>query len=393
MTYRIRVLALCVCLWAVTTGDLPAKTTDLSVDLLDDVSAWSGWAHRPEISPQFRTETGGGSEKTTVLVIETGRDRAACGCWRRELPTLKKGCRYVLEAAFEAENVGSISHGVWAIVSRGDREFMELAHTGMHDRLYHMRLRIEPDEDWSGLSLRLYLAWSPESIIRWSGVRLTDVSDQPYKPRIVRLAAVSGAPEAPKSPQGCLDFYCGRLDKVGREGVDLVCLPEVINTSGLKGDTSRFAEPIPGPSTLRLAAYASKYRMYVAASLSEREGGCLYNTGVLIDREGRIIGKYRKTHLTIGESLLSGKTPGNTYPVFETDFGRVGYMICYDNHYPEVARALAIQGADVIVFSNMGDGREKGILWEPYMRTRALDNQVHPVLHCQPAGGDTLNRG
>jgi predicted amidohydrolase len=119
--------------------------------------------------------------------------------------------------------------------------------------------------------------------------------------------------------------------------------------------------------------------MYVAASLSEREGHCLYNTGVLIDREGRIVGKYRKTHLTIGESLVSGKTPGNEYPVFETDFGRVGYMICYDNHFPEVARALAIQGADVIVFSNMGDGRENGILWEPYIQTRALDNQVHIV--------------
>jgi len=379
MDCRIRVIVLCVCLCATAIGNSPAKTTSTSIDLLADVSTWSTWAHRPEISPEFRAEPDRGSEKTSVLVIETKKDRAACGCWRRELPTLKTGRRYILEAAFEAESVDSVNHSVWAILSRGDREFMELAHEGIHDGLHRMRLRIEPDEDWSGLRLCLYLAWSPDSVVRWSGVHLTDVSDQPYTPRIVRLAAVSGAPEAPKSPQDCLDFYCQRLDEVGTEGVDLVCLPEVINTSGLKGDTSRFAEPIPGPFTSRLAASARKYRMYVAASLSEREGQCLYNTGVLIDREGRIVGKYRKAHLTIGEALLRGKTPGNSYPVFETDFGRVGYMICYDNHFPEVARALAIQGADVIIFSNMGDGREKGILWEPYMQTRALDNQVHIV--------------
>ena len=56
---------------------------------------------------------------------------------------------------------------------------------------------------------------------------------------------------------------------------------------------------------------------------------------------------------------------------------RIGYMICFDNHYPEVSRILAVKGAEIIVFSNMGDGREKGILWEAYMQTRALDNNVH----------------
>jgi len=374
MDRRIGAVLFCVCLCGASSAADPSP-----VDLLADSDAWAGWAHRVEIAPQFRSESGRGSQKSPVLVIETSNDEAACGCWRREMPTLRKGRRYVLEAAFEAEGVGSVSHSVWAILTRGNREFMELGHEGVRGGLHRMRVRIEPDEDWSGLRLCLYLAWSPKSVIRWSQVRLTDVTDRPYKPRIVRLAAVSGAPKAPETPQECMDFYCSRLDEVGRQGVDLVCLPEVINTSRLKGDTSRFAEPIPGPSSSRLAALARKYRMYVAASLSEREGGRLHNTGVLIDREGRIVGKYRKTHLTIGESLLSGKTPGDTYPVFETDFGRVGYMICYDNHFPEVARALAIQGADVIVFSNMGDGREKGTLWGPYIQTRALDNQVHIV--------------
>jgi predicted amidohydrolase len=377
MGRRVGTLLLSICLGAGAVGGSPSDGPASRIDLMAELAPWSGWAHRPEIAPFFRAEPEPGSQ--TRLVIETPNNDVACGCWRRALPTLQKGRRYMLEAAFQAERVDSIGHSVWALLARGDREFLELTHQGTRDGRHLMQLALEPDEDWSGLRLCLYLAWSPRSLVRWSHVYLMDVTDQPHTPRIVRLAAVSGGPTAPQSPQDCLDFYCRRLDEIGRQGVDLVCLPEVINTSGLKGDTTRFAEPIPGDSTARLAAQARQHRMYVAASLSERDGPCRYNTGVLIDRAGQIVGQYRKTHLTISEALLQGKTPGDMYPVFETDFGRVGYMICYDNHFPEVARALAIQGADVLVFSNMGDGREEGILWEPYIRTRALDNQVHIV--------------
>jgi predicted amidohydrolase len=103
----------------------------------------------------------------------------------------------------------------------------------------------------------------------------------------------------------------------------------------------------------------------------------VYNTGLLIDRTGGVLGKYRKTHLPIAEGLLRGLAPGETYPVFRTDFGTVGLMICYDGHFPEVARILSLAGAEVILFPNMGDGREEGGLWESVVRTRAVDNQVH----------------
>jgi predicted amidohydrolase len=119
--------------------------------------------------------------------------------------------------------------------------------------------------------------------------------------------------------------------------------------------------------------------MLVAASLIERDGHAIYNTGVLIGRSGEIIGKYHKTHPTISECLLGNITPGRDLPVFDTEIGRVGYMICFDNHYPEVAHILALKGAQIIVFSNMSDGREGGELWEPYIRTRALDGGVHIV--------------
>jgi formamidase len=202
---------------------------------------------------------------------------------------------------------------------------------------------------------------------------------------MVKLAAISGNPKKPKAPVDCLDFYTDRLDTLAGERVDLVCLPELINSTGLEGDSAGWAEPIPGPTSERLAEKARDYGMYVAASLLEQQGDGVYNTGLLIDRTGGILGKYRKTHVTLAEGLLRGTAPGDVYPVFQMDFGSVGYMICYDGHYPEVPRTLGLQGAEVILHSNMGDGREGGRLWESVVRTRAVDNQVHLVA--------ALNRG
>jgi predicted amidohydrolase len=83
------------------------------------------------------------------------------------------------------------------------------------------------------------------------------------------------------------------------------------------------------------------------AGLTERDGPVDYNTAVLIDRHGRVAGKYRKVHLP-REEIEGGLTPGGAYPVFDTDFGRIGMMICWDGEYVDSARALAIQGAEIL---------------------------------------------
>jgi len=350
-----------------------------AIDLLADAEAWSNWSARPEIAPRCERQPDGGPGGLPVLVVEGGGNPNACGCWRRPLPPLTKGHRYRVEAAFQCEGVAHPGHSIWAILTRGEREFEELVYRETRDGWHRLAFDLAADADGSELDLRLYLAWSPAGRVRWSDVRLSDVTEETRPRPVARLAAVSGRPKRPASPDECLDFYCDRLDEVGSRGVDLVCLPECINVDGIGGDTSKWAETIPGPSTRRLVDKACQHKMYVAASLLERDGPLIYNTGVLLDRAGVIVGKYRKTHPTIGESLLKGVRPGGEYPVFQTDFGRVGYVICFDNHYPEVARILAVKGAEVLVFSNMGDGREEGTLWEPYIRTRALDNQVHIV--------------
>jgi len=116
---------------------------------------------------------------------------------------------------------------------------------------------------------------------------------------------------------------------------------------------------------------AKKYNLYVVAGLLEKKGEVVYNTSVLIDRSGRLAGKYRKISLP-KEEINGGISPGDSLPVFETDFGRIGMMICWDVAFPETARRLARQGAEIIFLPIWGGN-------VTLTRARAIENQVYLV--------------
>jgi predicted amidohydrolase len=103
----------------------------------------------------------------------------------------------------------------------------------------------------------------------------------------------------------------------------------------------------------------------------EREGASAYNTAVLIDRQGVLVGKYRKVYLP-REEVEGGLTPGQSYPVFDTDFGRIGLMICWDIQYADPARALALGGAELIALPIAGGNLTLG-------HARAIENHVFLV--------------
>src|SRR5207253_8440054 len=113
------------------------------------------------------------------------------------------------------------------------------------------------------------------------------------------------------------------------------------------------AEPIPGPSTDYFGQLAKKHDLYIVAGLLERDQHLVYNVAVLLAPDGSVAGKYRKVCLPRGE-WMGGVQPGHEYPVFETRFGKVGMMVCYDGFFPEVARELTKNGAEVIAFPVWG---------------------------------------
>lgn len=136
-------------------------------------------------------------------------------------------------------------------------------------------------------------------------------------------------------------------------GARLIVLPELAGT-GYSFDTREeayaHAEPVPdGPACAAWIDAARKHDAYIVAGIAELDGVAMYDTAVLIG-PGGFIGKYRKTHLWNREKLIF--TPGDSYPVFDTKIGRIGLLICWDIWFPEVARILVAQGADVICSVN-----------------------------------------
>ena len=205
--------------------------------------------------------------------------------------------------------------------------------------------------------LRIYFRHSPDGRAWIRELSLEECD--PVPPREVRVACVSG--RADRSDWGRV------LDAAGRLGTDLILLPEMINGT--------VHESLRGPSASLMARKAREHGMYVAGGIYYYEKGTdrLYNTALLFDRKGRRIGRYDKNHPYSPEILDDGVVSGTEVPVFKTDFGTVGMMICYDSWFTDVAELLALKGAEIILFPNAG-------YYRSLMPARAADNCVRVVV-------------
>lgn len=221
--------------------------------------------------------------------------------------------------------------------------------------------------------VRLYLMWAAGGSVEWSEVKLSDTS-QPAE-RSVRIASVQYGPAKDiiaKNQVGACSVYEPMIKEASDKKADIICLPEFITARFSNLDMYEAAEPIPGPSTKYLGEIAKKYNIYIVAGLVESDSGQVYNTAVLIGDDGTLVGKYRKISVTSPEYFKYGIAPGNKYPVFDTRFGKVGMMICWDLQFPEVARKLSENGAEIILMPIAG-GNPK------LASARAIENQIYLV--------------
>lgn len=144
---------------------------------------------------------------------------------------------------------------------------------------------------------------------------------------------------------------------------DIVCLPETFTTLGLPCEAyPTAAETVPGPTTDAAAELARKHRMYVICPIVQKTDTGLYNSAVVINRDGEILGAYHKMHPTIWE-IESGVIPGTEPKTFETDFGRIGCAICFDLNHRDVIEGLASNGAEVVFFPSMYCGGLQLQIW------------------------------
>ena len=158
-------------------------------------------------------------------------------------------------------------------------------------------------------------------------------------------------------------------------GADLYLLPELWNVGFFAFDNySAAAETIDGETISLLSDMARRKSAYIfTGSIVEKRNGKLYNTAVLLDPNGEIAGKYSKTHLFGGEKDYM--TAGNEYSVCDTEFGKIGFSICYDLRFPEQYRAMIDVGAEI--FLNCSAWPKTRIEhWEILNRARAIENQA-----------------
>ena len=170
-----------------------------------------------------------------------------------------------------------------------------------------------------------------------------------------------------------------------QEKPDIILLPEFFAVLGT--DPSTYNVTVAQASdrwaeiTAPFQELARQGECYIVPVGPLRSEGAIHNAASLIGRQGEVIGHYFKTHLAPGETSI---TPGDQYPVFETDFGKVGMMICMDIHYPEIARIYALRGADILLWSTMSWGPTDRFL-SVLLASHAMDNQVYCV-HSNFAG-------
>ena len=378
-------------LW-VSLGSLAAAEADTSSTVPGSPPGWTTASPRAELRPDFSVEASGGADGRGSLVIRADGREGLDGCWRRTYPVVG-GKYYHFSARYQAQGVAVPRRSVVAMLDWRDEQGQHVpldqptvanylkGSIGMAETEFPSTRGCDP-AGWTEVSdtyqapgkavqaaVSLHLQWAPRAQVRWSRVSLEETAAP--APRLARLATVHFRPHGGKTAADNCRMFEPLIAEAARERADLVVLGETLTAVNNGRSLAEVAEPVPGPSTEYFGALACRHNLYLVAGLVEREGHLIYNVAVLLGPDGRLCGKYRKTCLPRDE-ISAGVCPGHEYPVFETRFGRVGMMVCYDGFFPEVARELADRGAEVIAWPVWG--------CNPLLaRARACENHVYLV--------------
>lgn len=186
------------------------------------------------------------------------------------------------------------------------------------------------------------------------------------------------------------------FEEAAASGAQLVCYAELAfepfhPQRVASGDVRALAETIPGPVTDAFSTLARRHRVVTVLNVFERDGSRTFDASPVIDADGRLLGTTRMLHITDYPCFHEQGyyTPGDSgMPVYDTAVGRIGVSICYDRHYPEVMRALALAGADLVIVPQAGSvGEWPEGLYEGEMRVAAFQNGYFVAL-CNRVGAE-----
>jgi predicted amidohydrolase len=314
---------------------------------------WSVVTANPVLKPVFKLVTGanGGRE-----LMAQGNGRRECYGYARHFVQLESGKNYRLRVRFHFTGLEDVNRNLVHMVnSRGFNDGIFKYRKQGEWVIGEERFQTPADAaSLAGAEIRLYFRYSASGTAWWGDVSLQECEPEP--PRIVKIATAWG--------EGDNKHWEAWADAAGRKRADIALLPEMFdgNHDPMK------AESVEGPTWRFMAGKARQWKMYVTGTFYLKRGDIIYNSAPLFDREGKLVGIYDKNMLYEPE-LDAGATPGTGFPVFNTDFGKVGIEICYDGWFPEVTRLLALKGAELVLLPNAA-------YYTDLIHARSADNTV-----------------
>jgi len=380
----------------VTFFSCVASCAELSADRLH-FDGWRPFAPRDEVRPEFAVNPDGGPDGKGGLIIRHDDRKGLDGAWAKSFE-VEGDKHYAITAHSRTTGVANPRHHTYVELLYHDAKgnLVPDRNIGVRSRPFYPREVRTDSPGWTKFTdifrapaaathatIKLHLRWEPRGQVEWGGVSLT--RSEPRPSRKVRLAAANFRPRGGKTAMDNLRQSEPHVAKAAELRADLVVLGECITSVGNGLSYVDAAEPVPGPSTEFLGSLAKKYNIHIVTSIHERVGHLIYNTAILLSPDGKLVGKYRKV-CPARDEYRSGIAPGREYAVFDTSIGKIGMMICFDVHVPEVARGLAANGAEIIAMPIMGGHPALG-------RARAIENQVYLVTSTYSINDDWMQSG
>lgn len=331
-----------------------------------------GWIHRfaCDNSTNNEIETADGGN---CAVIRLDSNRPVLQKYEYKTEISPNGV-YKISAEYECDAASALAP--YALISLYDKEgtvkrrlYLRRPKEGMLELLFESENETE---------LVLELGLKQAGCVKWQRPLLQTA--EALSERKAKIASVYMQVKGDGSYDENLKRMTASIEKAANAGADLVMFAETMADRGTGLPDDVVFESEDGRLCKCIKEKAAECGCYVMFTYHEKDAdGIRHNTALLIDRKGNTAGRYVKTHQALVE-YERGMVPGNTYPVFDTDFGKVGMLICWDAYFPEPAKVMAQNGAEILLVSTAGNPTVRHV-------ARAKENGVYVAVSCAAAEG------
>jgi alpha-L-fucosidase len=315
---------------------------------------WTLVAHRQSLAPSFRKIEDQGEGR--LLIQGTGR-KDVVGYIKSKAPVVL-GKTYQFTVRFKiSQNINPQRNLLFECITPDAQDGIFTYTKKADDWIEGTEKITLPGKGNAFAEIRVLFRFSDSGQVSLDQVSLRETA--PDKPRWVKVACTSGVPK--------FSDISKIAATASAQKTDILLLPEYMN-----GDNQQ--ETLDGPSCTLMSELARKYHMYIAGGIVRKVDSTdrLYNTVVLYDREGHYVTMYDKIHPYSPEVNEEGISPGHQAVVVNTDFGRVGFMTCYDSWFTDVAELVSLKGAELVLFPNAG-------YYRSLLPARAADNKIRII--------------